>query len=178
MIHCRKKKITEEIIKSVNELCRIPIKLPDLGALDYNLLMFGVNSEELARFGQANYVLPKSGKQLIYGGFGGIYKEIMTAKKHNILSLELFDNLREGNWLLDYYIERTKRFKNLSIIVEILETYFNSFKELPNYLKPKYFVDFIYHLCQTIENNASKSKSKFIRKLSLASNQFFSSFNS
>lgn len=59
-----------------------------------------------------------------------------------------------------------------------METYFNSFKELPNYLKPKYFVDFIYHLCQTIELNASKSKSKFMRKLSLASNQFFSSFNS
>ena len=103
----------KEIIKSMEELDKLPLKFPSLGTLDYNLLLFGINSEELNRFGQANYVLPKSGKQLVFGGFGGIYQDIINAKKYNNLSLELFDNLRQGNWLLDYYIQRVRRFKNL-----------------------------------------------------------------
>ena len=32
-IHCRKTKFTQEVIRAVNELCSIPIKLPVLGAL-------------------------------------------------------------------------------------------------------------------------------------------------
>ena len=113
-----------EIIKSMDELDKLPLKFPSLGTLDYNLLLFGINSEELSRFGQANYVLPKSGKQLVFGGFGGIYRDIINAKKYNNLSLELFDNLRQGNWLLDYYIQRVRRFKNLEEIADIIERYF------------------------------------------------------
>lgn len=86
--------------------------------------MYGADNEELTRFGEANYVLPKSHRKLIYGGFGGILAELKKAKRENILSLELFDNLREGDWILDYYLRRVKRFKNLTEVIDILERFF------------------------------------------------------
>ena len=70
-----------------------PINLPPLGALDYNLLLFGIAREEECRFGESNYVLPNN-HQLIYAGFGGVIQMIKRAKKYNNLSGNLFDNLR------------------------------------------------------------------------------------
>jgi hypothetical protein len=44
----------------------------------------------------------------------GFFIAIKNAKKDNDLSIKLFDNLRQGNWLLDYYLARLKRYKSLT----------------------------------------------------------------
>ena len=75
--------------------------------------MYGIDQEESNKYGLFTYFLPKCNKKLIFAGFGGIIKDIEKAKRYNDLSIGLFDNLREGNWLLDYYIDRLKRFKHL-----------------------------------------------------------------
>jgi hypothetical protein len=75
----------------------------------------------MIRFGQSNYVIPQDkNKQLVYAGFGGIIHSLKVAMKYNNLSTGLYDNLREGRWLLNYYIDRLKRYNNLQEIVDIL----------------------------------------------------------
>lgn len=76
--------------------------------------MYGVEPEEQARFSSTNFYLPSDKRKLIFGGFGGIIAELQRAKRNNILSGGLFDSIREGDWLLDYYVSRLKRFKHIS----------------------------------------------------------------
>lgn len=97
-------------MKEARELRDTEIKLPPLGPLDYNLIMYGVEPEEQARFNSTNFYLPSDRRKLIFGGFGGIIAELQRAKRYNLLSGGLFDSIREGDWLLDYYISRLKRF--------------------------------------------------------------------
>lgn len=123
LIECTKSKHAIQAIRSAEEILKNPIKLPPMGALDYNLLLFGISREEETRFGESNYVLPHN-YQLIYAGFGGIYKMLKDAKRYNNLSTSLFDNLREGRWLLHYYVRRVKRFSNLSEVADVMERYF------------------------------------------------------
>ena len=99
-----------------------------MGCLDYNFIMYGIDQEESHKYGSSTYFLPKCNKKLIFAGFGGIIKEIERAKKNNDLSIGLFDNLREGNWLLDYYIDRLKRFKHLGEFTDIITRIFNSLR--------------------------------------------------
>lgn len=92
-----------------------PIKLPELSALDVNMILYGCSKEEESIYGGSNYTIPQDGnKQLVYGGFGGIFIALKNAKKENDLSIKLYDNLREGNWLMDYYISRLKRYPSLT----------------------------------------------------------------
>ena len=95
------------------------LRLPPLGTLDYNTIMFGANQEEEQKFKISNYVIPGQ-KKLVYGGFGGILRDVKVAKRYNNLSTGLFDNLRGGNWILDYYISRRKKIKNLAEVADIV----------------------------------------------------------
>lgn len=77
------------------------MKIPQLSALDCNLIMYGCTRQEQIKFGCSNYCIPQQGnKQLVYGGFGGIFTDLKKAKKENQLSLGIYDNIRQGNWLL------------------------------------------------------------------------------
>jgi hypothetical protein len=63
-------------------------------------------------------VIPQNGyKQVVYAGFAGIYHTIIKAKKDNSLSERLFENLRQGDWLFDYYLGRLRRYKHLENLV-------------------------------------------------------------
>jgi len=57
---------------------------------------------------------------LVYAGFAGAFQAVLRAKKTTNLNEALFQNLREGNWLLDYYLNRVRRFKHLISFVEYL----------------------------------------------------------
>lgn len=152
------------------------IKLPPMGPLDYNLIMYGVEEEEKTRFNFMNFYLPSEKRKLIFGGFGGIISELQKAKRNNLLSIGIFDNIREGNWLLDYYVARLKKFKTLSEFTDIVERYFECLKQVPSYLKPKYFTDFIYKIYKLLQEQICNSSNRFERKLMLAATQFISSF--
>ena len=79
------------------------------------MILFGSSKEEQNIYGSSNYTIPQdNNKQLVYGGFGGIFIAIKNAKKDSDLSIKLFDNLREGDWLLDYYVSRLKRCPSLT----------------------------------------------------------------
>lgn len=105
LVECSKPEEELEAIEAARELVGKPINLPPLGALDYNMILFGTAKEEETRFGQSNYSIPQDkNRQLVYAGFSGIYTLIKEAKRYNKTDLGLFSNLREGKWLLNYYI--------------------------------------------------------------------------
>lgn len=127
-----------------------------MGALEYNTLLFGCHNEEEHNYGQGNYSIPEeSYKQLVYAGFAGVYQTILKAKRENKLSEGLFENLRKGNWLLNYYLERLKRYKHMKEIVEYLSNIFDLLSKLPRYLIPKYFTDFMYKFMLAVENQTN-----------------------
>ena len=45
---------------------------------------------------------------------------VLRAKRATNLNEGLFQNLREGNWLLDYYLNRVRRYKHILPFVEYL----------------------------------------------------------
>ena len=89
----------------------------------------------------------------------------------------MFDNLREGNWLMEYYLNRLKRYSSLSEVADKVEKVFNSIKNLERYLIPKYFADFVYRMCHAVEDKMSNnSMSIFERKLKTSTSQFINRF--
>ncbi len=117
--------------------------------------MFGSPKEDEARFGLTTYAIPENGL-LIYGGFGGIYRTIRTAMRTNNLSVPLFDNLRKGDWLLEYYIDRFAKIPNLRRVVLELEEVFSLLKEIPRHEIPFFFSNFVSTVVAEIRNSLGK----------------------
>ena len=91
-----------------------PIFLPKLGPLEMNSLFFNCSQEEEHLHGQSSYVIPQAGnRQLVYAGFAGVFSTILQSKRTCNLSDGLLANLREGNWLMDYYLHRCRRHSHL-----------------------------------------------------------------
>jgi glycogen debranching enzyme len=140
--------------------------------------MYGVDPEEQLRFNSTSFYLPAEKRKLIFCGFGGIIAELERSKRQNVLSSGLFDSIREGNWLLDYYLGRLKRFPELAPLTAQISTYFEGLKRVHSYLRPKYFTDFIYNIYEKLQDQICKgTTSRFNRKLRLATTQFISSFD-
>ena len=57
---------------------------------------------------------------MVYAGFSGAFQMDLRAKRATNLNEGLFQNLREGNWLLDYYLNRVRRYKHILPFVEYL----------------------------------------------------------
>lgn len=68
---------------------------------------------------------------------------VRQAQIHNDLSIPLFQNLRGGNWLLDYYTNRLEGFPNLHPIRDWIDTQFKLLKVIPRHLIPRYFVKIV-----------------------------------
>lgn len=69
----------------------------------------------------------------------GMLNQIRAAQRTNDLGTKLFDNLRKGDWLLDYILQRLKGHENLAPLTEWLTTYFNYLRIIPRHLIPRYF---------------------------------------
>lgn len=114
--------------------------MPKLGPLELNSLFFNCSQETEHLQGYGNYTIPQeNNKQLVYAGFAGVFQSVQRAKRTFNLNEAVFKNLREGNWLMDYYINRCRMYKHLSEFTEYLEKVFGIISLLPRYLIPKYF---------------------------------------
>lgn len=65
---------------------------------------------------------------------------------------ELFNNVREGNWLMDYTSDRLKFMNNeLGPVIGFLQEFFGKVKTLNSTFKPKYLakvIEKIYNAAQ------------------------------
>lgn len=66
-----------------------------------------------------------------------IYRELKVSRE---MSHELFKNMREGDWYLDYSIHRLTAFmkEELELVIDYLQECLQQVKKLSKYLRPKY----------------------------------------
>ena len=86
----------------------------------------------------------------MYAGIASIIHAIRFLKVSQNLGSPLFDNLRQGNWLMDYIVERLEDNPKTKFIADNLTNIFDMIKLLPNRAKPRYFSKVISNLWDAI----------------------------
>ena len=147
---------------------------------DINLILYKCEKEELdnTKGKRGNYAFDKFGP-LCYAGISHLHKKLnefkLTKENNTIL-----DNIRAGDWLLDYTIQRFQDQSNLKKLYEILSQIKNNYTKLYIHHKPVYItkiIDTLYNitimrLYQLIQNDSIINFSSFSRLLLNAIPQF------
>lgn len=116
-----------------------------LDLVDLNLCMYRCGAEERdATHGAVDvYDVPDFGP-LVYCGFEGVTGRLADIRSGQDLGHPLCENLRRGDWLMSYLVDRLRRAPQSSgavrRIADIMERYFAEVKLLPRYLIPWYAV--------------------------------------
>ncbi|CAD8185334.1 unnamed protein product [Paramecium octaurelia] len=143
-----------------------------LSSSQLNYLLFMSEPEERDKNNTGLYFIPNY-RQLIYAGFSGPRSATREAQTVNNLAHPICENLRSGNWLLDYLNERVQRQLGQLEISKLINTITQQIKNIPRFHIPSYFckfVDYIYNNCMLSITNLQTSQ--FKRELKLASYQF------
>jgi len=74
---------------------------------------------------------------MVYSGISSVIHLIRSLKETQDLGSPLFNSIREGNWLMDYIIDRFKDNVNTQFIAENLKPIFDVIKDLPRRAKPR-----------------------------------------
>lgn len=125
----------------------------------FNHLLFRCDHEErdISNNTRGAYGLKNAGP-FPYAGISSYIYHLRRIKKSGDMGHELFDNIRTGNWYIDYAVERLRSYQQqeptigLQKCIAWLEEYVGYAKILPAYLKPK----FISRIIETIYNSAVK----------------------
>ncbi|KAL9916549.1 glycogen debranching enzyme isoform 1-T3 [Glossina fuscipes fuscipes] len=113
-----------------------------LDFVDLNRALFTCDQEERdLGFGGGVYNVPGFGP-LVYCGLQGFISLLTEISPHNDLGHPFCDNLRNGNWMMDYIVDRLSHFDDTKALSFKLKAAFNYLKHIPRYLIPCYF-DFI-----------------------------------
>lgn len=76
---------------------------------------------------------------MVYAGIASLIYNIRILKEDQNLGSPLFNNIRQGNWLLDYIVGRFRDNEKTLFIAERIDDLFSKVKKLPNHAKPHYF---------------------------------------
>ncbi|XP_064477462.1 glycogen debranching enzyme-like isoform X2 [Ornithodoros turicata] len=110
-----------------------------LSLLDLNRVMFRVECEEQAEGrGGGTYRLPIVGS-LVYCGLQGFMSVLSEIRYKNDLGHTMCDNLRVGDWMMDYITHRLVYEHSTLALSEWFNMLFTAVKKLPRYLIPCYF---------------------------------------
>lgn len=150
----------ESAIKELALLDSDNVRLPHLFAsltlADFNSLLYCCEAEERSHSGgkRGVYDLPGHGT-LTYAGLQGWVSVLEDIRRDNNMGHALFDNIRAGDWAMEYISSRLESWPRLAGVQAWLESFFTEAKLLPRHLIPKYF-------------------DKIVMKLYLSSRQFIS----
>jgi glycogen debranching enzyme len=117
-----------------------------LDLVDLNFVLYRCEAEERDASDGADgvYDIPGHGK-LVYAGLQGWWSILKGIIKENNLAHSLCQNLRDGQWALDYIVGRLKRLsqkpgrERLGSIASWLEERFDAIRGIPSFLLPRYF---------------------------------------
>lgn len=84
------------------------------------------------------YDVPNYGR-LVYSGTQGFASVLSEIAPNNDLGHPVCNNLRDGNWMIDYVHQRLNRFENMKKLAKCLEAIVEPLKRIPRYLIPSYF---------------------------------------
>ena len=121
----------------------------NLDLCDINLVLYKCEREELdnTKGERGNYSFDNFGP-LCYAGISHLHKKLNEFKL-NKENNPILDNIRAGDWLLDYTIKRYKDQPNLRNIYNILCSIMDNYKKLYVHHKPVYItkiIDLIYNV--------------------------------
>ena len=86
-----------------------------------------------------------------YAGIGSLVAEFLPLTSGNKLGHQIFNNLREGNWLIDYTAARLGDYSLPSEFVSFVTQALSHIKTLPRGVVPKHFVKFIFLLFRNLK---------------------------
>lgn len=152
VIECRIAEEKFDAIQNLKCLVTKSVEIPDLSANDVNDLIFCCSRENEVKTGAPTYIVPGSGA-LIYGGFGGVYRNIREAMRHNKLHLPLFENLRKGDWIFEYFVDRFVKNPKLNKIVDHMDLIFSLLKVIPRHEIPYFFCKYVNTLVADVRNS-------------------------
>lgn len=117
-----------------------------LDLIDLNFVLYRCDAEERdSTNGQSGvYDIPNLGP-LVYAGLQGWWSVLEQIVRNNDLGHPLCDNLRNGQWALDYIVGRMQRaqseqgYPRLKDATEWLRTRFDAVRKVTSFLLPRYF---------------------------------------
>ncbi|KAK7697314.1 bifunctional 4-alpha-glucanotransferase/amylo-alpha-1,6-glucosidase [Diaporthe eres] len=118
----------------------------DLDLIDLNFLLYRCEAEERDASGGKDgvYDIPGHGK-LVYAGLQGWWSILKDVIRDNNLAHPLCQNLRDGQWALDYTIGRLERASKAELYTRLekptawLKERFDAIRKIPSFLLPRYF---------------------------------------
>ncbi|XP_030388074.1 glycogen debranching enzyme isoform X2 [Scaptodrosophila lebanonensis] len=140
------------------ELQAIVSKL-DLVALSRAL--FSCDQEERDLGGSA-YDIPNFGA-IVYCGLQGFVSLLTEISPRNDLGHPLCNNLREGNWMMDYIADRLQNNETLHPLSAWLREAFEPLKNIPRYLIPCYFDTIVSGVYNVLLQQVNELMPSFIR---------------
>ncbi|XP_063621048.1 glycogen debranching enzyme [Cydia splendana] len=110
--------------------------LQPLDLADYNVLLYRCDAEERDAGAGGVYDVPGHGP-LVYAGLQGLISLLEEVRSGDALGHAVCDNLRAGDWLLDYTWRRLAA-PQLANVATRLRELLAPLKDLPRYLVPAY----------------------------------------
>nr|XP_055038988.1 glycogen debranching enzyme-like isoform X1 [Misgurnus anguillicaudatus] len=149
---------------NVPEILKIPLGLlmSKLTLADLNVVLFRCEAEE-QEDGSGCYNIP-SWKPLKYGGLQGFMSVLSEIRPKNDLGHPFCENLRQGDWMIDYVIARLiNKGGALHEVGKWFSAIFTYLKHIPRYLVPCYFDAIILGAYATAVDAALKQMSSFVQ---------------
>ncbi|XP_026729867.1 glycogen debranching enzyme [Trichoplusia ni] len=112
--------------------------LADLDLADFNALLFRCDAEEREAGGGGAYDVPGWGP-LPYAGLQGAASLLASLTPGDALGHPLCDNLRAGDWLVEYAWRRLEREPRLAGVAARYRELLAPLTELPRFLVPAYY---------------------------------------
>lgn len=103
-------------LHSILQSTSLEESLSSLSLVDLNVLLYRAAVEEFVNTGEGPYHLNNYG-DLVYCGLQGVCTILSSLQESNDLGHPLCNNLREGNWLMDYTISRLRQRSSLQRIL-------------------------------------------------------------
>lgn len=118
----------------------------ELNLIDLNFVLYKCEAEELdwSDGKDGTYDIPGHGK-IVYAGLQGWWSILKDIIRDNNLAHPLCQNLRDGQWSLDYIVGRLERasetevYPNLERPARWFKERFDSIRGIPSFLLPRYF---------------------------------------
>lgn len=152
--------------------------LPKLSLADLNACLYVCDQEEKDNGASGVYDIPGSGP-LFYSGLQGFVSILNEVRPNNDLGHPICNNLREGNWMIDYIWQRLEKYQNLNELSRWYQTALQPLKDIPRFLIPCYFdmmITGVYNVftkaCFTQMSDFIRFGSSFEKSLALGSVQF------
>ncbi|GAM23279.1 hypothetical protein SAMD00019534_064540 [Acytostelium subglobosum LB1] len=169
----------DQLTNILSDITSLEASLKPYTLLDMNFALFRHSEEEKVTDGSHGYSIPNYGTLQFCGiqGFATILNRVL---EWNDLSHPLCNNLRDGNWAMDFIVSRLKTREQFSPLCEWLNSCFWLVKQLPRHFIPKYFGQVVLTAYRCLVDHTISLMSPFVQNgnwfvhaLALASLQFY-----